>query len=324
MQNRASTITSEKPKRVGGNKAPHDIHSKILFSRGEAASERITKKDLERGRELLSDLSEIKYPLRERARVVYINSEGTDQKSELKKIAYGLAVLDFIKAVNKRAEKSSTTTSGDYQIFCSSVSVFISFFKGGYFSGDLEKNALPLYMMESALEACSEIYGLNSLLFEETSAKYMGKATEFVEKTKREDNALQNYVALRINTLKRRLEKDDEGLRKEVAGKVLKALKLPRIRGIKYQMLTRKYDGASVNEPTEEFVLFGKHDTEKALTQKLARVGEHYIILLEYELDLLEEIQGKFKAGLPINANERETIARLKAGEHDKRIKVIK
>ena|GEM_PF-5834142 len=324
MQSRAGTTSSGNQGRIGGKKMPHVIHDKILFSRGNAASDRITKKDLEKGRKLLSDLSGIKYRMKERARIVYLNGDGTDQESELKKIAYGLAVLDFVKAVNKRAEKSSTATSGDYQIYCSSVSVFISFFKEGYFSGDLEKNALPLYMMESALEACSEIYGMDSLLFEETSAKYMEKTREFVEKTKNEDSALQNYVALRINTLKERLEKDKEGLRKEITEKVLKALKLPGAKGVKYQMLTRMYDGASINEPTEEFVLFGKHDTKKALSQKLEMVGEHYILLLEDELDLLEKIRKNFKAGLPITANEREAVTKLKAGEHEKRISAIK
>ncbi|MCP4647369.1 MAG: hypothetical protein GY852_06485 [bacterium] len=324
MQGRAGATASGNSKRVGGNGKPHAIHDQILFSRGGVSSERITKTDLMAGRKLLSELSEMKYPMRERARVAYLNGGKTDQKTELKKIAYGLAVLDFVKAVNKRAEKSSTTTSGDYQIFCGSVSVFTSFFTGGYFSEDLEKNALSLYMVESALEACSEIYGMGALLFEETSARYTEKAREFVEKTKKEDTALKNYVALRINTLEERLENDKEGLRKEVADKILKKLKRPGTRGIKYQMLTRMYDGASVNEPTEEFVLFGKHDTEKALSQKLASVGDHYILLMEYELDLLEKIQKKFKAGLPINANDREAVARLKAGEHDKRIKAIR
>ncbi len=324
MQSKAGTTALGNPKRIGGNKKPHAVHDQILFSRGGVSSERLTKKDLMVGRKLLSELSEMKYPMRDRARVVYLNGGEAGQKTELKKIAYGLAVLDFVKAVNKRAEKSSTTTSGDYQVFCSSISVFASFFKGEYFSEALEKNALPLYMMESALEACSEIYGMGTLLFEETSTRYIGKASEFVENTKKEDAALQNYVALRINTLNERLENQQDKLRKEFTNKVLKVLKRPGTRGVKYQMLTRNYDGASVNEPTEEFVLFGKHDTKKALSQKLESAGKHHILVLEYELELLEEIQDKFKKGLPINAEEREAVARLKAGEHDKRIKAIR
>jgi hypothetical protein len=248
---------------------------------------------------------------------------GKNKEAELRKIAYALAVLDFVKAVNKRAEKSSETTSGDYQVFCGSVSTFISFFNGPYFSLSLEKNALPLYMVESALEACSEIYGMAPLLFEETSAKYLRNAREFVENAKKEDEGLHEYVSARISELREMLEKNPEGLKKEIVEKVLMELGKPGVRGIKYQMLTRKYDGASKDEPTEEFLLFGKNDTKKALDEKLAIAGDYYLRLLGMELEILEGIEKKFNSGHPILANEREAVERLRVGKHEKRIQPI-
>lgn len=324
MQSRTSRLPASGPKRIGGNSSPHEIYNQIRFSRGGVASDRITKKDLEVGRKLLAELSEIKYPMKERARLIYLQKDGGKAKDvELRKIAYALAVLDFVKAVNRRAEKSSETTSGDYQVYCGSVSIFSKFLKEKYFSGKLEENALSLYMMESALEACSEIFGMAPLLFEETSSKYMGKAKEFLEQAKKEDVQLRKNVSSRISEIREELEKNPDGLRKQVAKKVLKVLGKPGAKGVKYQFLTRKYDGASKDEPTEEFMLFGKNDTKKSQDEKLAVVGDYYLRLLKTELEVLEGIKEKFDSGFPITAKEREAVERFSSGEHEKRITPI-
>ncbi|MBD3390002.1 hypothetical protein GF415_03555 [Candidatus Micrarchaeota archaeon] len=321
MQGRADMNIRGSPRRVGGQDTPHRIHEDILFARGNAPSERISGRDLEKGRKLLSNLSKIKYKMRERARIAYLNPE--KEETEMKKLAYGLAVLDFVEAVNKHAEKSTEATSGDYEIFCNSVAIFTDFLKDKYFSAEFDKIELALYMMESALEACSEIYGMGPLLFEDTSRRYTEKAREFFEDSKKHDSELRAFVALRVKKLEENLKEGKGALKTEITEKILKALETPGSRGVKYQINNRKYDGASMHEPTEEFLLFSKGDTEEVQLKKLDSAGEHYLELLKHELGFLKGMRGKFRNELPITAAERENISEIRSGKHEKRITII-
>ena len=254
MQGSAGMNVRAGPRRVGGQNTPHRIHDDILFARGNVPSDKISDRDLKKGKKLLSDLSKIMHKMRERARIAYLDPE--KEEPELKKMAYGLAVLDFVKAVNKHAEKSNEATSGDYELFCNSVAMFMDFLKDKFFSAEFERTELALYMMESALEACSEIYGMGPLLFEDTSRRYMEKAKEFFEDSKKHDAELRAFVALRAEKLEESLKEGKEGLKEEITEKIMEALKRPGSGGVKYQVNNRKYDGASINEPTEEFLLF--------------------------------------------------------------------